>query len=187
MTKLTPPNATELEEAFDALAERRLELAAPVNTLVDPTSVPARFLPWLAWSFSVDTWDDQWTEEEKRSVIVASIFVHRRKGTIGAIRRAIIAAGYNAPTIREGKGGVLYNGFYNFDGTQTYGDPTKWAEYSIILGRPISIRQAENIRDILAEVAPVRCKLVNFSYTEAANLYNSAISYDGAFTYGAVA
>ena len=61
-------------------------------------------LPWLAWTLSVDPWSSDWTEQQKRDAIAASIEVHRRKGTIGALRRALSALGYEI-TITENADG----------------------------------------------------------------------------------
>ncbi|EKQ5242665.1 phage tail protein I [Escherichia coli] len=55
---------------------------------------PANLLPWLAWSFSVDRWDDKWPEATKRAVIRDAYFIHCHKGTIGAIRRVVEPLGY---------------------------------------------------------------------------------------------
>lgn len=60
----------------------------------NPDTCPAELLPWLAWAFSVDEWDATWTEQEKRDVIKASVEVHKHKGTIGAIDRALKPLGY---------------------------------------------------------------------------------------------
>lgn len=60
----------------------------------NPDTCPAALLPWLAWAFSVDEWDSAWTEQEKREVIKASLDVHKHKGTIGAVRRALTPLGY---------------------------------------------------------------------------------------------
>jgi phage tail P2-like protein len=57
-------------------------------------------LPWLAWAFSVDAWDPTWTDAQKRSVIKNSLYIHKHKGTIGAIERALSSIGYSL-TIRE--------------------------------------------------------------------------------------
>ena len=33
---------------------------------------PADVLPWLGWALSVDDWDQDWSEQQKRSAIAAS-------------------------------------------------------------------------------------------------------------------
>ncbi|HBH7221765.1 TPA: phage tail protein I, partial [Escherichia coli] len=47
-----------------------------------------------AWAFSVDRWDRNWPEETKRQVIRDAWLIHRHKGTISALRRAIEPLGY---------------------------------------------------------------------------------------------
>ncbi|HCP8204657.1 TPA: phage tail protein I, partial [Escherichia coli] len=49
---------------------------------------------YLAWAFSVDRWDRNWPEETKRQVIRDAWLIHRHKGTISALRRAIEPLGY---------------------------------------------------------------------------------------------
>ncbi|EGF1717876.1 phage tail protein I, partial [Escherichia coli] len=44
--------------------------------------------------FSVDRWDRNWPEETKRQVIRDAWLIHRHKGTISALRRAIEPLGY---------------------------------------------------------------------------------------------
>lgn len=65
----------------------------PVGALMNPSLCPAHLLGWLAWAFSVDEWDVEAPEEVKREVIRQSIEVHRRKGTVGAVKRALAATG----------------------------------------------------------------------------------------------
>lgn len=61
----------------------------PIRQLWHPASCPAHLLPYLAWAFSVDYWDDGWSEEAKREVIAAAYRVHSKKGTIAALREAV--------------------------------------------------------------------------------------------------
>jgi P2-related tail formation protein len=44
----------------------------------------------------VDTWDPSWTDAQKRQTIKNSVFVHRHKGTIGAVRSALASLGFSA-------------------------------------------------------------------------------------------
>lgn len=91
---LLPPNATSLERrAAQALAQIE-RVPIPIRELHDPDRCPVELLPYLAWARSVDRWDDSWSERTKREVIKASTFVHRHKGTIGALRRVVEPLGY---------------------------------------------------------------------------------------------
>ena len=90
---LLPSNATPLERALEAAIRPRADEDV-IRRVWDPWACEAHLLPWLAWQFSVDYWEDAWTEHQKRAVIAASIEVHRRKGTPGAMRRIVEGLGY---------------------------------------------------------------------------------------------
>lgn len=60
------------------------DLSVPLRDLWNPDACPVKFLPYLAWAFSVDSWDEDWSEEEKRSVIGEAFWLHQRKGTVAA-------------------------------------------------------------------------------------------------------
>lgn len=94
MTNLLPPNAKQLERlAAEALAQIE-RVPVPIRDLLNPDRCPVQFLPYLAWAFSVDRWDSEWSEATKRQVIKGSYFIHSRKGTIGALRRVVEPLGY---------------------------------------------------------------------------------------------
>jgi phage tail P2-like protein len=94
MTALLPPNAKQLELlAAEALIQIE-RVPIPIRDLVNPDRCPLALLPYLAWAFSVDRWDERWSETTKRKVIKSSYFVHSRKGTIGALRRVVEPLGY---------------------------------------------------------------------------------------------
>lgn len=90
---LLPSSATVIERAMELAAARIEGVATPARYMWSPQNAPVQILPWLAWAFSVDTWDTTWTEAQKRATIAASYSVHRKKGTIGAVRRALSALG----------------------------------------------------------------------------------------------
>lgn len=95
MSTLLPPNATPLTRALEAVAGDRLAAVdiERLRTLWTPADCPAALLPWLAWALSVDEWDTGWNEATQRAVIAASVEIHRSKGTLGAVRRALAATG----------------------------------------------------------------------------------------------
>ncbi|SDJ41695.1 phage tail protein I [Billgrantia gudaonensis] len=91
---LLPPNGTPLERAAaEALAEIQ-RVPVPLRDLWRPATCPAHLLPYLAWAFSVDRWDPAWSEAAKRDVIATAFYVHRKKGTISALRRVVEPLGY---------------------------------------------------------------------------------------------
>lgn len=92
MKSLLPINSTQLEQAIEAASADRTVI--PLRSLYNPTTCPVHLLPHLAWAWSVDRWDDRWTEAAKRNAIRASFYIHSRKGTIGALRRVVEPLGY---------------------------------------------------------------------------------------------
>lgn len=86
---LLPPNATKLERALEAGAARISEVTAPIDTLVNPATIDAGVLPWLAYGFSVDFWDAAWSEEVKRRAVAESIAQHRIKGTRASVEHVL--------------------------------------------------------------------------------------------------
>lgn len=92
MTSLLPINSTPLERALEAANAGDTSIV--LRTLYDPATCPVHLLPQLAWAWSVDRWDPRWSETVKRNAIRAAHFIHARKGTIGALRRAVESLGY---------------------------------------------------------------------------------------------
>lgn len=166
------------------MAEREAGLSDVIHTLWDPWQCPEHLLPWLAWALSVDEWDEDWSEDQKRNVIAASISVHRDKGSLASVERALAAAGYGTARVVERFGWDFHDATYHHDGAITYAAPDHWAEYRVILARPITIEQAAQVRRILGDVAPAHCHLKALDFTEALNTYNARITHDGQYTHG---
>ncbi|MGA4081118.1 phage tail protein I [Ralstonia nicotianae] len=91
---LLPPNATPLERRAAQAGARIERVPVPLRDLWNPATCPAELLPFLAWSFSADRWNPSWPLATKRAVTAAAYFVHRKKGTIGALRRAVEPLGF---------------------------------------------------------------------------------------------
>lgn len=181
---LLPPNATDQERALDQSTGRITDVPVPIRQLWNPATCPADKLAWLAWSFGVDEWSEDWSEESKRATIRDAVSVQSRKGTVWSIRRVLANAGYGAAELEEGYEGQRYNGAHDYDGALLYGDPTDWATYRAILERPITNQQAAQVRRILEITAPARCSLKEFVYVTASNIYNGVIFHDGTYNYG---
>jgi len=95
---LLPSSATALERAVAAADARISDTPTPLRDVWNPYTCPADILPWLAFAYSVDEWDEKWSTEIKREVIAQSLEVKRTKGTPGGVQRALEAMGLPVQT-----------------------------------------------------------------------------------------
>lgn len=93
---LLPANATAQEFALEQTVARASNVPVPVRDVWNVDRCPDDLLPWLAWAYSVDEWDVNWTADQRRGAIRTSMESHRHKGTIGAVREALGGLGYSA-------------------------------------------------------------------------------------------
>lgn len=94
MNSLLPSSATGLERALEQASRHQLgDIPLPYNDLLSPDRCPVALLPWLAWANSVDVWRNEWPEEVKRQVIRNAPEIHRKKGTVAAIKKAVESLG----------------------------------------------------------------------------------------------
>ncbi|NEG58183.1 phage tail protein I [Pantoea agglomerans] len=96
---LLPPNATAAERALEQVMAHVGDLPLDIRTVKNPDTCPAVLLPWLAWEYAITWWDESWTEAQKRSVIKSAAGVNKRRGTGGAVRRALAALDYPCEVI----------------------------------------------------------------------------------------
>ncbi len=92
--RLLPTGSSSLEVAAAEALATLSTMNVPLRQLWNPQTCPVQLLPYLAWAWSVDRWDSGWSESTKRGVVTAARYVHRHKGTIGAIRRVVEPLGY---------------------------------------------------------------------------------------------
>lgn len=182
-TSLLPYNATAQERALDLATSRVGDVPVLVREMWNPDTCPAGLLAFMAWAFSVDEWDDNWSDEAKRATIREAVLVQSRKGSVWSVRKALANAGYGSATLLEGAGRT-YNATVNHNGLVNYGGSENWAKYRAVLSRPIANKQVPQVRRILETTAPARCQLIEFVYTEASNIHDAAITYDGAYNHG---
>lgn len=97
---ILPPNASQMERDIEIALARRVEgVPVPIRSLWRPQDCPASHLAWLAWALSVDVWNGAWAEEVRRQVVAGSIPLHRVKGTLGAVKRALAGVHSEADVI----------------------------------------------------------------------------------------
>jgi len=92
--RLLPVGSSPLEVAAARACAELARVPLPLRALWNPATCPVNLLPYLAWAFSVDRWDERWSEETQRNVVMNAHFVHRHKGTISALRRVVEPLGY---------------------------------------------------------------------------------------------
>ncbi|CCO25534.1 phage tail protein I [Maridesulfovibrio hydrothermalis] len=101
MADLLPISATKQERALSESMARIESVPIPIRKLWNPDTCPVELLPWLAWSLSVDWWDDEWPESVKREMVRSSIQIHRHKGTPWAVKKALEIVGLDDAEIIE--------------------------------------------------------------------------------------
>ncbi|MDM1022072.1 phage tail protein I [Acinetobacter sp. VNK23] len=95
MNQLLPPNSTELELKTSQILANTTELPVDIKKLVKPQEIPSQFIPHLAWQNSVDRWNRLWTDDFKRNQIQIAFDLHRRKGTVSALRSVVHSFGFD--------------------------------------------------------------------------------------------
>lgn len=148
--------------AIDISASRLAHVPVELEKLWDPDECPENLLPWLAWGLSVDEWDPDATVQEKRDLIKANRILHKKKGTIGAVRDVLTAAGYPNAVIQEGIGQVRRDGTYHRTGL-IHRSSSHWALYKIVLDAADPVMDEKTI-NLVARVAPERCLLLGIFY-----------------------
>lgn len=93
---LLPPNSTLLERNVSHINQRNTQLAVQIASISRLDDVPDGFLPFLAWQYSVDSWDNRWQPSLQRQLIKKAFRQHQIKGTITAIRQILEQFGYTA-------------------------------------------------------------------------------------------
>ncbi|HHT2223070.1 TPA: phage tail protein I [Klebsiella variicola] len=94
------PGSSLLEQRAAAACASISGLPVSLRDLWNPWKCPVKFLPYLAWAFSVDRWEETWSETEKRQAVSDAFWIHQRKGTVAAVRRVIENLGYSM-TLQE--------------------------------------------------------------------------------------
>ena len=98
---LLPINASELLRNLEKTTCKITELETKNKYVFNGDLAPENVLPFLAWSLSVDDWNDNWADDVKRNIIKTSVTLHRQKGTIGALKKALSAFNFADIKIEE--------------------------------------------------------------------------------------
>lgn len=184
---LLPANATAFERAVDLAGDARLAaLPSVVASIWNADTCPVVLLPYLAWALSVDEWSNDWSVERKRAAIKDSRTIHKHKGTIWAIKRALAAIGHPDATIVERGDYIKRNGTALRDASHQRMGQGGWATFRVALNNPVTIDQAQQIQRLLAAVKRNCITLTAVDYRQASVRRNGAIVRDGAYSRGVV-
>jgi len=147
---ILPPNATQLQKDIEAVIASRLSLldVDVLRRLNNPEQCPANLLPWLAWAMSVDVWNNDWPLDTQRKVARESVQVHKQKGTIGALRRAL--------------GAYLYADIRIEEWFQYGGPPYTFRVYAVFAEEGLSVSDAELIYSTIMQTKNLRSHLEYF-------------------------
>lgn len=182
---ILPPSSTPLERAIEQTGAARLgALPSIVASLWNAASCPAALLPYLAWANAVDEWDENWSEQKKRTVIAEAPEIHRTKGTAYAIRRALTALGQGDAEIIERTDYIRCDGSVTCDGSHTCGG--QWATYLVNLRQALTVGDAHLIRRLLEAVGRNAVQLLAINFEAAAFRCDGTITCNGDYSCGAV-
>ena len=156
MTELVPPNATPMERAFVQVSRELLGFATPLATLANPDTIPAAFLPWLAWSLGVRSWKPYWSEAVKRMRVRHAIAIARQQGTAQSVEDVVASFG----------GHVVVRPWFE---QEPPGDPFT---FQLTLTLTDSVEQdtsAAFVDDVIAEVTRTKSARDHFTFTQGLN------------------
>jgi len=145
---LLPPNATPLCRELASIGQRLTDLPLPIRQTWDPANCPIQALPWLAWAFGVEDWDQTWTEEQQRAAVAASLEVHRIKGTVGAVTRAVGALGLQCQVVEWFR-------------MQPLGAPYTYDMVLTVTQQGVSLEQLERLITVVNRAKSLRSHLRN--------------------------
>ena len=155
----------------------------------DTAACDEKWLPWLAWENSIgdaEGWMFAETEEAQRRLISDFVAKHQNKGTPAVIRRLFRDLQLGEVDIIERASSLRWDGAAKFDGTYRFGgEAGDWAKYAVIVRRPVTNKQAVQLRAILGQIAPLRCELVYIDFRSTPLKWDGEITFDGTYNFGA--
>ncbi|MFQ0827113.1 phage tail protein I [Serratia fonticola] len=166
MNSLLPSGSTPLERNTAEACSVISDINTPLRDLWNPDLCPVKFLPYLAWARSVDRWDENWTEETKRRVVKAAFLTHKRKGTLGAVKRAIMPMGFELSAT---------------EWWETSDPPGTWRAIVDVMENGITETMRLEVEALIDTVKPRSRHLIGLSIRlkTQATLYVGAVTYLG--------
>ena len=184
---LLPPSSTALERIIEQSGAAAIaNIPAVITSIWNADTCPSPLLPYLAWALSIDEWDNKWSDDKKRQIIKESREIHARKGTIGAVKRALASIGQADASVLERGDYVLRNGTKLRNGIHTRRGAGGWATYRVILRQAVTIDQAKQIKRLLAAAQRNCIVLTAVDFRKSTFSRNGTLRRNGAYTRGVV-
>jgi phage tail P2-like protein len=149
---LLPPNSTDLEEALDLVVAQRIEaLRAEFARRLDPDECSPSDLTYLSEVAEVFVWDEAWPDERKRAAIKNTMYLRTIRGTIGAVKKGLIALEVEGDVVPWWKDEEnIKNGTF---------EVFAWANDNIASGNPVlSAEKFALIRDVVDALKPLKSR-----------------------------
>lgn len=141
---LLPVNSSPLERALDLGFGTLLDRIAPsFPELMEPSTTPVAFLPYLALDRGVGEWDADASESEKRLTVAFSWQIQRLAGTDKALSHAVESMGFT-PYISPWYQQRPHGNPYTFDVQATIGRSWSSGDHKRLIRR---INAAKSERD----------------------------------------
>lgn len=156
MTNLLPPNATPMERAFAQVGVELLSFATPLATLANPDTMPATFLPWLAWSLGVRSWKPYWSEAVKRMRVRHALAIARQQGTAQSVEDVVASFG----------GHVVVRPWFE---QEPEGEPYTFQLTLTLTDSATQDTSAAFVDDVIAEVSRTKSARDHFTFTQGLN------------------
>ena len=150
----------------------------PIRHLWDADTCPPAFLPFLASAMSVDTDLSVFTVDQQRGLIRNSFEVHRRKGTVGSMKRLVASLGWTLTS-----DGIIEGYRDPTDTTQIIRANGGWAQFSIHISNTIPTAQARAAAGLIQQLAPISRRLYSFDFSGAPLFYDGGVNAEGDYTF----
>jgi phage tail P2-like protein len=145
-----------MARAFAQLCVELLGFDTPLATLANPDTIPATFLPWLAWSLGVRSWKPYWSEAVKRSRVRHAIAIARQQGTAQSVEDVVASFG----------GHVVVRPWFE---QEPPGDPFTFQLTLTLTDGADENTSAAFVDDVITEVRRTQSARDHFTFTQGLN------------------
>jgi phage tail P2-like protein len=159
---LLPSSASRLEKALErALARQLAELPTPIRDAWNADVIELEQLPWLAWGVGKRTWNAEWPEAIRRSIVRTAIPTARRMGSVQSVRDIVAAFGGQL-AIRE------------WWELSPKGPPFTFSIVLTLNGQTGEAVTARFVEEVVAEISRAKPARAHFTFTQGLSFAGAA-------------